>query len=84
MAYVQSVENLGSLTYVAKNPSYGGSFDVFLAEQQAPPLRVEIKNETGRIIRELSDSITVVGLNRIEWDLTGMAASPLNNPPPAG
>jgi photosystem II stability/assembly factor-like uncharacterized protein len=63
------VENMGQRAYIAKNPSFGAAINCYLNQKPEDPVKVEIKDGTGKIIRTLTDSNAVAGINRIQWDL---------------
>lgn len=68
------IENMGQRAYIAKNPAFGASINCYINQKPEDPIKVEIKDETGKVIRTLTDSNAVAGLNRIQWDLRGEGA----------
>ncbi len=78
--FYSQIENLGSRTYQADNPAYGTSIDVYLREKPSSVIKIDILDPQGGLVRELVDSNGVAGINRIQWDLGGRAASKLHHP----
>ncbi len=78
------IENLGQRVYRAKNPKYGAYLNFMLAEKPEAPVKVEIKNSAGDLIRTLEDSTAEAGLNRIVWDLRHQEGTQLDEPETGG
>jgi uncharacterized cupin superfamily protein len=68
------VENMGQRAYIAKNPEFGASINCYLKDQPEDVVKVEIKDATGKVIRTLTDSNAIAGINRVQWDLRGKGA----------
>ncbi len=73
------VENMGQRAYIAKNPPEGAIINFWLNEKPKGPVTVEVKDQNGMVVRTLTDSNAVSGLNRIIWDLQGEGAEKLKN-----
>ncbi|MEZ5041074.1 MAG: hypothetical protein R2828_14345 [Saprospiraceae bacterium] len=82
--YYDQIENLGQRTYAAENPTYGANVNFFTANKPTAAVKVAITDEGGQLVRTLTDTTITAGLNRINWDLRGEAASKLNNAPAGG
>jgi photosystem II stability/assembly factor-like uncharacterized protein len=82
--YYSQIEDQGSSNYAGKNPEYGAYLNIALSEESKEPIKIQIEDETGRMVRELVDSTGVVGVNRLVWDLRGDAGTALDHPPPPG
>ncbi len=75
--YYQQVENMGDRTYIAENPDYGTYLNYYLQADAKEPVKVEIKDNSGTIIRTLEEKKATAGFNRIVWDFTAEGATPL-------
>ncbi|HSM03120.1 MAG TPA: hypothetical protein VK858_00785 [Longimicrobiales bacterium] len=66
----QEIQDIKSTpTHVrGQNPAYGAAIDLWLSEGSAGPVRTEILDPTGDLVRTLETRGTP-GLNRIRWDL---------------
>ena len=67
--YYTQIENMGQRVYKAKNPEYGAYVNYFLGAAAKQPVRLEITDPNGALIRELKDTTATAGLNRFVWDL---------------
>ena len=74
------MENLGQRTYVAPNPEYGAYINYYISTVPTEPVVLTINNTMGEVVRTLTDSSAVAGVNRMVWDLRGEGATPLNTP----
>lgn len=72
------LENLGDRSYRAANPEEGAYINFYLKEKPAEPVKVEISDASGNIIRSLEDTSATAGLNRVVWDLKAEGAKKLN------
>jgi len=76
----QQVESLGQAVYRADNPDYGAYINFLLKNNPDEKVIVEIKDASGAVIRELSDTTCTSGINRIVWNFSGPEADPMDNP----
>ena len=67
--YYSQIENMGQRVYKAKNPEFGAYVNYFLESKAKEPVRLEIMDSNGAVIRELKDTLAIAGLNRFVWDL---------------
>ena len=67
----QQIENLGQRTYTAKNPSYGATINVFVNAKPTEKVVATISDQNGQVVRTISDTTLVAGLNKMNWDLRG-------------
>jgi len=73
----------GASHVIGRNPPYGASLNVFLSAGAAGPMKTEILDSRGNVIRTIEGK-GKAGLNRIQWDLryTAPKAPRLRTPPP--
>ncbi len=81
----QEIQDIKSTpTHVrGRNPAYGAAIDVWASERAAGPMRTEILDPDGNVIRTLNGRARP-GLNRVQWDLRyeSPKAPRLRTPPP--
>ena len=81
----QSIQGLKSTpSHVrGQNPRYGAAMELWLSGDAAGPVRVEIVDQEGAVVRTLNQR-GAPGLNRIQWDLRyeSPQAPRLRTPPP--
>jgi hypothetical protein len=81
----QSIQGLKSTPshVFGQNPRYGASIDVWLGEGVSGPIRTEVVDPDGTVVRTLTGR-GAPGLNRVQWDLrhTSPTAPRLRTPPP--
>lgn len=75
----QQIENLGQRTYKAENPEYGTYFNVWSTLPKGEKITVTIQNQDGITVRNIEDSTSAIGLNRVIWDLTAEEPEKLKN-----
>jgi hypothetical protein len=62
--------SVGDTYWTARNPPRGAILGFWIGEAAAgKPVRVEILDETGGLIRELANGLAVRGAHRVIWDL---------------
>lgn len=66
---VSRLENLGQRTYVAENPEYGAYINFYLAADAKEPVKLEIKDASGKTIRTMRDTAAMAGYTRMIWNL---------------
>ena len=61
----------GDKAFRAPNPPYGALISYYLKDKMAETaeLRIEIRDQTGKVIRELKQLPREKGINRVTWDL---------------
>ncbi|HSG09488.1 MAG TPA: hypothetical protein VLA36_14095 [Longimicrobiales bacterium] len=66
-----------------QNPPYGADINVWLSDDAAGPMKVELVDQSGTVVRTLNQRGSA-GINRIQWDLrhTSPDAPRLRTPPP--
>jgi photosystem II stability/assembly factor-like uncharacterized protein len=66
-----------------QNPAYGTDINLWLSKDAAGPMKVELVDQSGGVVRTLNQPGTA-GINRIQWDLRHEApdAPRLRTPPP--
>ena len=82
--YYQQIENLGQRTYTAQNPEYGTYLNVFVSNEDREPIKIEIKNGNGEVVRTLKDTTSSAGVHRLNWDLRTEGAVELKDRLPGG
>ncbi|MCX7907090.1 MAG: glycosyl hydrolase [Bacteroidetes bacterium] len=76
---------IGDAVFSGPNPPYGALITYYLKEKpdERTPVRIQILDGSGRVIRELTRLPREKGLNRVAWDLRHEGPRP-RRPPQAG
>jgi len=80
---IYDVSEAPNSNVVGQDPPYGADIDLYLPSAPTAPVKVEIDDSAGALVRTLSLA-GKPGINRIQWDLryTSPVAPRLRTPPP--
>ncbi|MDZ7647746.1 MAG: hypothetical protein U5K54_11510 [Cytophagales bacterium] len=82
--YYGLIEEQGDAAYKAKNPDFGAYLNLYLKNDPKEAITIAITDAKGNMVRNLKDTVSKAGVNRIIWDLRYTEEEKLKNPVASG
>jgi hypothetical protein len=82
--YYGLIEEQGDAAYRAKNPDFGAYLNLYLKNDPKEAITVAITDVKGNTVRNLKDTVSKAGVNRIIWDLRYTEEEKINTPVKSG